>query len=47
LADLIYQAVKLAKELGLNDAVHVLYRMGEAKYNEKTDEYRKLGREWI
>ena len=47
LADLIFQAMKLAKELGLNDAVHILYRMGEAKYNEKMNEYRKLGRDWI
>ncbi len=47
IADLIFQATKLAKELGLEDPVHILYRMGEAKYNEKMEEYREYGREWI
>ena len=47
LADLIFQAMKLAKELGLKDALHILYRMGEAKYNEKMNEYHERDRDWI
>ena len=47
LADTIFQSVKLAKELGLKDSLHDLFRMGKHKYDEKMAEYKELGRDWI
>ena len=47
IADLIFQSVKIAGELGLKDSLYDLYRMGKDKYNEKMGEYREKERDWI
>lgn len=47
IADTIFQAVKLANEMGMKESLYDLYRMGKNKYNEKMEEYRKHDREWI
>lgn len=47
IADLIFQAVKLAGEMGMKESLYDLYRMGKDKYNEKMQEYRENDREWI
>ena len=47
LADMLFQAMKLASELGLKDNLYELYRMGKDKYIEKMKEYRGRGRDWI
>ncbi len=47
IADTIFQAVKLADEMGMKESLYDLYRIGKDKYNEKMKEYRELNREWI
>ncbi len=47
IADTIFQAVKLAGEMGMKESLYDLYRMGKNKYNEKMEEYRERDREWI
>ena len=47
IADTIFQAVKLAKEMGMKESLYDLFRMGKDKYNEKMQEYSEHEREWI
>ena len=47
IADMIYQGIKLADEMGMKESLYDFYRMGKDKYNEKMEEYRKNNREWI
>ena len=47
IADTIFQAVKLAHEMGMKESLYDLFRMGKDKYNEKKKEYAEHDREWI
>ena len=47
IADMIYQGIKLADEMGMKETLYDFYRMGKDKYNEKRKEYSEYDREWI